>query len=115
MIKSRKRYANAKNRILSWRCPKCQTFYSLYDNTFFEAFKKPLYDVLQIIKCWALELTIAKTIEFLKLENSESSRQTVGKIFKALRNICTLALDKSNSNSNSSNSILINSNYLNEY
>jgi hypothetical protein len=65
VIISRKRTADAKNRIICCPKSKFQTFYSLYEGTFFEQFKKPLFDILAIIKCWALELTIAKTIQFL--------------------------------------------------
>jgi hypothetical protein len=51
---------------------------------------------LPIIKCWALELTIEKTIQYLKFENSIACRQTIGKTFKLLRNVCFIALDKQN-------------------
>jgi hypothetical protein len=89
---------NVKNRIISWRCPrsKCQTFYSLYAGTFFEQFQKPLFDILAIIKCWALVLKISKTIQYLKFEESELCRQTIGKIFKSQRYVCTISLDKPN-------------------
>jgi hypothetical protein len=68
----------------------------LYEGTFFEQFKKPLFDILAIIKCAALELTISKTIQYLKFEESELCRKTIGKIFKSLRNVCTISLDKIN-------------------
>jgi hypothetical protein len=50
--------------------------------------------MLSIIKCWALELTIEKTIQYLKFENSDACRQTIGKTFNLLRNVCSIALDK---------------------
>ena len=47
-VKERKRTSEAKNRIMSQRCPKCSTFYSLYDGTVFGLSKKPLYGMLQL-------------------------------------------------------------------
>ena len=47
-----------------------------------------------MIKCWSVELTIAKTVSFLKMQDIPACRQTVAKVFKMLRNICTIALDK---------------------
>ena len=55
-LKTRKRSADAANRIFSWRCPKCSSFYSLYENTAFSLFKKPFYDMLQYVKTWSLEM-----------------------------------------------------------
>jgi hypothetical protein len=64
-IKDRRRKADSKNRIIAWRCGKCCSFYSMYDGSFFGNFKKPLYDLLAIIKCWAAELSVAKALSIL--------------------------------------------------
>jgi len=56
--------------------------------------KKPLFVFLQIIKAWSLELTVTKTVSALKIEDTCATRQTIGKIFNHLRNVCTLAIEK---------------------
>ena len=58
--------------------------------------KKPLFVFLQIIKAWSLELTITKTVSALKIEDTSATRQTIGKTFNHLRNVCTLAIEKPN-------------------
>ena len=50
--------------------------------------------MLNIIKCWSLELSISKTIDYLKLDNTTVCRQTIGEIFKANRMVCSIALNK---------------------
>jgi hypothetical protein len=37
----------------------------MYDGSFLNSFKKPLYDMLAKIKCWSDELTVAKSISML--------------------------------------------------
>jgi hypothetical protein len=64
------------------KCQKCQTFYSLFKDSFFESFDKRLFELLQMIKCWSVELTIAKTVSFLKMQDIPACRQTVAKVFK---------------------------------
>ena len=49
-----------------------------------------------VIKCWAVEVTISKTISVLELASIKIERHTVGKIFNRLRNVCTISLDKQN-------------------
>jgi hypothetical protein len=46
------------------------------------------------IKCWSLELTICKTIDYLRMDNTAICRQMIAKIFKAIRMVCSVALNK---------------------
>lgn len=80
--------------MINWRCPRCQTYYSLNEGTFLEQFKLSLFEMLNIIKCWSLELSISKTIDYLKMDNTTVCRQTIAKIFKAIRMVCSIALNK---------------------
>ena len=50
--------------------------------------------MLNIIKCWSLELSISKSIDYLKMDNTTVCRQTIAKIFKAIRMVCSIALNK---------------------
>jgi hypothetical protein len=76
-LKRRRRTANAVLSIINWRCPRCQTFCTLNESTFFEKFKLPFFEILSIIKCWSLELTICKTIDYLRMDNTAICRQTI--------------------------------------
>jgi hypothetical protein len=90
----RRRTAYAVLSIINWRCPRCQTFNTLNEGTFFEQFKLPVFEILSIIKCWSLELTICKTIDYLRMDNTAICRQAIAKIFKAIRMVCSVALNK---------------------
>ena len=68
VLKRRFRDKNAKERILNWRCGSTS---SLFNVTFFQLFRKPLNELLLIIKCWAVQLTIAKAEQVLKIEKSK--------------------------------------------
>ena len=41
----------------------------------------------QIIKCWAVEMTITKTIELLKVDDIDTQREFVGRVFSKLRHV----------------------------
>ena len=70
-IKERKRSKNAENKFYSWRCMKCSTYYSLYGGTFFGNFKKPLFEIFSIFKCWSVELSVSKSLAILKYQDTE--------------------------------------------
>jgi hypothetical protein len=72
-IRERKRSSNAKNSILTWRCMKCSTCYSMYDGSFFGNFKKPLFEILSIIKCWSAELSVVKSLAILGYQDTKVS------------------------------------------
>ena len=78
------------------RCKECKSYCSLYTGTIFSTSSKNIVDLMEMAKCWALNLTIEKTVELLKMSNTDSSRQTVGKFFRQLRNVCSLDLGKPN-------------------
>ena len=78
---------------LSWRCNKCQRFKSILDSSFFSLFRKPPATIMNLIKCWACELTIKKTQEIMKLNfNDNVCEQIIGKVFQMLRDICSFDL-----------------------
>ena len=95
-LKFRFRDSKACKRIVNWRCNKCGATASLFTGTFFQLFRKPLREITIVIKCWAVELTVNKTISILALAGIKMDRHTVGKIFNHLRNVCSVALDKKN-------------------
>ena len=96
VLRYRFRNKTSTNRLINWRCNSCGATSSVFNGTFFQLFRKPVREIMIVIKCWAVELTIAKTIHVLKLEDINITRQTVGIIFNHLRNVCTVALDKKN-------------------
>lgn len=94
-LKFRKRTADSKNQILSWRCTSCGTFKSIYDGSFFSLFKKPVKIILALVKCWSTQLTIKKSQAMIELNLHEKlSEDMIGNVFKKLRQICTVSLDK---------------------
>lgn len=86
-LESRKRHSSAANECYCFRCPKCKRPTTLQLNSFFSLFRKPLCLMVQIIKCWAVEMTISKTVEMLKIENLNSQREMVGRVFAKLRHV----------------------------
>ena len=78
------------------RCYACRSYMSLYTGTIFSTSSKNILELIEIVRCWALNMTIDMTLNVLKMEHNDSSRQTIGKFFRQLRNVCTLALDKAN-------------------
>ncbi|CAF0747971.1 unnamed protein product [Brachionus calyciflorus] len=95
-IKSRKRENKSNFLLYNWRCTKCASFFSLYEGTFFGIFKIPILIICQLIKCWSLEIGIAKSCELNILDEIKISRYTVSKIFKYLRLCCCVFIDKTN-------------------
>ena len=95
-VRSRKRNKDGDHTFLSFRCTGCASFSSLYSGTMLATNRKPINEVIEMIKCWSAELTIAKTCDFLTMQGIEVSRQTVGKLWTTLRHVCTLMLDKPN-------------------
>lgn len=94
VIRLRKRDKDAKHRLLSWRCQNCGTFSSLFNDIFLELLGMPLYETVRTIQCWAIRLSINKTVDILELEKSDVCRHTVGTYFNPLRNVCSIALNK---------------------
>ncbi|CAF0950111.1 unnamed protein product [Brachionus calyciflorus] len=93
----RKRKKNDENHLLTWRCKKCTNYKSVYSNSFFGLFRKPVKIILAIIKCWATQLTISKTIDVIELNLCHKvTEKTVGTIFYRLRQVCSLSIDKPN-------------------
>lgn len=93
----RKRDSNSTKKILSWRCSTCGKYRSPYESSFFSLFRKRPQIVLAIIKCWASQLTVTKTISSMELIlNEKVHSNTVSEIFRLLRNICSVSIDKDN-------------------
>lgn len=63
ILESRKRLASSDNECYQFRCtnPKCRKSTTIQFNSFFSLFRKPLHVIVQVIKCWSIEMT--KTIE----------------------------------------------------
>ena len=74
----RKRDANSTSRSITFRCSKCRTFQSIFEGTMFSMFQKLLFDIIFIIKCWSLQLTISKSMDLAKQEGVSVCRQTLG-------------------------------------
>ena len=75
----RQRDSKSKPHI-SWRCSngKCHRWISFIENSFFANFKKPLETLIKIIKYWCIQISIAKTVETLKLDSDiDVNRKTV--------------------------------------
>ncbi|CAF1010282.1 unnamed protein product [Brachionus calyciflorus] len=96
-LTTRKRSKDSKNCLLTWRCNSCSSYKTIYEDSFFSLFRKPLKIVLAIIKCWAAQITIAKTVDQIKLHfEHEVHRNTVALLFFRLRQLCTVDIDKRN-------------------
>jgi transposase-like protein len=80
----------------TYRCSKCGTFQSIYNGSFFCLSTKRLYDQLFLVKCFALQISAVKTFEMALLEDRKVKQHMVGKYYRRLRNILTVALDKPN-------------------
>ncbi|CAF0934340.1 unnamed protein product [Brachionus calyciflorus] len=104
----KKRYKELKECSInySWRCNKCGSFYSLYDETFFSLFKLNIYIMIQLIKCWSLEMSISKTCDYIKIDEKKVSRYTVSKLFTYLRHFCAIDLERSKIKLGGKNSIV---------
>jgi hypothetical protein len=81
------------NPIIYFRCSTCGKETPLFKFSFFSIFKSNFVHVVQIIKSWAGQITISKTMAMLRMDNRSKSRQTIGKIFARLRHLASLKLD----------------------
>lgn len=96
-LRNRKRNKDSKNQLLSWRCMACTNYKTIYQDSFFSLFCKPLKIVLAIIKCWSAQVNISKTVDLINLHFEHNvHRNTVAVIFFRLRQLCTLSIDKKN-------------------
>ena len=96
-LKKRKRSKDTKNNLITWRCLACTSYKSIYQDSFFSLFKKPLKIVLAIIKCWSAQINIQKTVELINLTfQHDVHRNTVAMIYFRIRQLCTLDIDKKN-------------------
>ena len=67
------RNSHSGNKLITWRCKRCQRYHSVVDRSFFSLFKKPIMLILQLIKFWSLGINISKTCETIKqMELSKS-------------------------------------------
>ncbi|CAF0979658.1 unnamed protein product [Brachionus calyciflorus] len=95
-LRNRKRNKDSKNQLLSWRCMACTNYKTIYQDSYFTLFRKPLKIVLAIIKCWSAQV-ISKTVDLINLHFEHNvHRNTVAVIFFRLRQLCTLSIDKKN-------------------
>lgn len=88
------RSKKSTNLLFQFRCSTCGKEKTLLKNSFFSIFKSPFNTVLDIIKCWCLQMTQIKTGQYLKINKTKKHRTTIGEIFKRLRNMSSLALNK---------------------
>lgn len=79
-------------KIIQWSS--C-SFFSVTEGTFFSLFRKPIYEVCEIIKCWSAGLTCTKAEGILRLGNIDVCRQTIAGVYGALRNVCSFSIQKS--------------------
>ncbi|RMZ93697.1 ISXO2-like domain-containing [Brachionus plicatilis] len=92
-----KRSKNAKNQLLYWRCSSCGRFKTAYDESFFSLFKKSPAIVIGLIKCWAGQLTVAKSISMVQLNLEQNvCEEMVCTLFYRLRQVCSIGIDKDN-------------------
>ena len=91
-ISFRKRNASCDSRILSFRCKKCHTYQSIFDGSFFSLMRKRLFDILLVIKCWSLQLTIAKSCDYMEIEKIPIDRTTIGNLINYNYNTIILNL-----------------------
>lgn len=92
-----KRSKDAKNTLFYWRCTGCGRFKTAYDESFFSLFKKPPQIILALIKCWAGQLTLVKSVSMIKLNLEHTvCEDVVSNLFYKLRQMCTIGLDKKN-------------------
>ncbi len=93
----RKRSKESLNYVLSWRCTVCRSYRTVYENSFFSLFKKPVRILLAVIKCWAAQLTINKTIAVIEMNlNDKITKSTVSEIYFKLRQLCSIDIDRKN-------------------
>jgi hypothetical protein len=75
----------------AWRCTRCSKYHSVKVGSFFEMFKSPILTVLEVVDYWAKDRKQCDTHESLNL-----SKPVIIKIFRYLRQLCYLDLDKEN-------------------
>lgn len=81
-----KRNKDAKNVLLYWRCSSCCKFKTVYDGSFFSLFRKSPKIVIELIKYWCAQLTIAKSLSLIKLNLEEDlGKEMVSLLFYRLR------------------------------
>ena len=95
-ITTRKRTKDSKP-IYTLRCtnPKCQKFHSLFVNSFFGLFQKPFWLMVELIKCWCIQMSISKAVDKLRIDDLSIDRHVVGKLYRMLRNVCCASISKS--------------------
>lgn len=92
-----KRSKDAKNQNLYWRCSSCGRFKTAYEGSFFAMFKKSPSTIVALIKCWASQLTINKSLSVIELNLDEKiGRDVVSSLFYRLRQLCSIGIDKEN-------------------
>ncbi|CAF0765448.1 unnamed protein product [Brachionus calyciflorus] len=73
----RKKNKDSINTFLIWRCTTCGHSKTVYDESFFSLFRKPIKILLAIMKCWAAQLTVTKTKSVIEL-NFKQRRYFLG-------------------------------------
>ncbi|CAF0808584.1 unnamed protein product [Brachionus calyciflorus] len=83
--------------MLTGRFKTCTTYSSIYSDSFFGLFRKPIKLVLAIIKCWSVQLTVAKVKAVIEMNfNQKLSDGMIISLYTKLRQACSLKLDKEN-------------------
>ncbi|CAF1101621.1 unnamed protein product [Brachionus calyciflorus] len=82
------------NEHKTFRCTnsKCQKYQSIAKNSFFSLFKKPIFVIIEIIKLWAVQISISKAIDLLNMNNITVSDYFISSVYKRLRNVCSASL-----------------------
>lgn len=77
-ITFRKRSSTSESKFINFRCKKCRTYQSIFDGSFFSLMRKRLFDIVLILKCWSLQLSIAKTVDYLVIDKISIDSKTIG-------------------------------------
>ena len=61
------RNSHSGNKLITWRCRKCQRYNSVADGSFFSLFRKPMQVILQLLKLWSLGIIIQRAIDKISI------------------------------------------------
>ena len=94
-LQTRQRTKDSSTACWTYRCSKCTKYHSAFDSSFFSLFRKPIEQLLLVIKFWSTGLTVAKAVDLFKLiTNKDISPDFVGPLFRRLRNVCSVKVRK---------------------
>jgi hypothetical protein len=95
-LQTGRRTKSSTNTLYQFRCSTCRRETTLFKNSFFSIFVTPFTLVLDVIKYWCANVTISKTRRKMAMDGNKMHRTTIGAIFRRVRNVASLALDKAN-------------------